>query len=481
MKFLNTRWIAGVGLLLFAVGCRGDKPFKRADTNFWVKPYLQLGQSSTLGKTDNLTVMWLADDKDANWSLDVRRQGETGWNAMSAPTYHRIAVSGPEPHRVYKAVATDLPLGEKFAYRVSVGGKEAFVGEGQARKPADVPFRTVVFGDCAADTTEQRAIAALAYRQTPDMVLITGDIVYSRGQAREYLSHFFPVYNADKTDSKVGAPLTRSVLTVAAPGNHDIQTTDLNKYPDTQAYFYYWAQPLNGIERKFGDAGTPLLKATDANISAFQRAAGANFPRMANYSFDYGNAHWLVLDSNPYVDPTNPALRKWIEQDLKRSKAEWKFVAYHHPGFQSSRSHQQDQWMRLLAETFEKNGVNIVFNGHVHNYQRSMPLKFQPPTGKSRLVRLKSGAVNGVVVVDPVYDGTQHTKPNGVLYLVTGAGGAKLYNPELDTSPDKRKAFTQEYVANTHSITVMDVDGATLTIRQVAANGKELDRFTVTK
>ena len=57
---------------------------------------------------------------------------------------------------------------------------------------------------------------------------------------------------------------------------------------------------------------------------------------MANFSFDYGNAHWVVLDSNPYADWTDSALREWVERDLARAKgATWKFVAFHHPGFNS--------------------------------------------------------------------------------------------------------------------------------------------------
>ena len=39
---------------------------------------------------------------------------------------------------------------------------------------------------------------------------------------------------------------------------------------------------------------------------AFTEAAGEAYPRMTNFSFDYGNAHWTVIDSNPYVDWTDP-------------------------------------------------------------------------------------------------------------------------------------------------------------------------------
>ena len=481
MRLLNTRWTAGMGLLLFAMGCKGDKPFKRADAHFWVKPYLQLGKSTTIGERDALEIVWLADDKDAPWVLEIQRKGETEWTRMPAPRFQRVAVTGADPHRVYHADAMDLPPGEKFEYRILNDELQVFVGEGQARKSGATPFRTVIFGDCAADTSEQRAIAALAYGQKPDLLLITGDIVYSNGRASEYLSHYFSVYNADTANSKVGAPLIRSVLSVAAPGNHDILTTDLNKYPDTQAYFYYWSLPLNGVPYKFGESGTPKLKANKQKIAAFQTAAGANFPRMANYSFDYGNVHWLVLDSNPYVDPTSPKLLNWIAKDLSSTKATWKFVAYHHPGFQSSLKHQSDQWMRLLAETFEKNGVSIVFNGHVHNYQRSVPLKFTPQKGANGKFRQSDGEVDGLIQEDTVYNGTTMTKLNGIMYIVTGAGGAGLYNKELDNQPDKWKPFTKSYIANTNSMTVLDVSDKTLTLKQISAKGKEIDHWTVTK
>ena len=107
-------------------------------------------------------------------------------------------------------------------------------------------------------------------------------------------------------------------------------------------------------------------------------SAGAAYPRMANFSFDYGNSHWTVLDSNPYVDWTNPDLRAWVERDLAAARNHaWRFVAYHHPGFNSSKAHSSDQQMRLLAEVFEAGQVDVVFSGHVHNYQRTFPLQFR--------------------------------------------------------------------------------------------------------
>ena len=89
--------------------------------------------------------------------------------------------------------------------------------------------------------------------------------------------------------------------------------------------------------------------------------------------------------------------------------------------------------------------------------------------------------VPGQWALDKTFDGKANTRPDGVIYLVTGAGGAGLYNPEQQGKPETWQGFTNKYVAKVHSLTVADVDGKTLTVRQVAADGTEIDRFVVAK
>ena len=143
--------------------------------------------------------------------------------------------------------------------------------------------------------------------------------------------------------------------------------------------------------------------------------------------------------------------------------------------------------MRLLAPIFEEGKVDIVFNGHVHNYQRSFPLKFVPDNQGMLLVggrdnkTVRGRLVNGRWHLDKSFDGSKNTKPNGVIYLVTGAGGQHLYNPEQNDDPDSWQKFTDKFVSIVHSLTVADVDGKTITVRQVTGEGREVDRFTVTK
>jgi hypothetical protein len=130
--------------------------------------------------------------------------------------------------------------------------------------------------------------------------------------------------------------------------------------------------------------------------------------------------------------------------------------------------------MREMSEVFERGKVDIVFTGHVHNYQRSYPLYFKPSGKKGR-------EITGAWRLDTKYDGKKHTNPDGIIYIVTGGGGAKLYNPEQQSDPKSWQEFTVKYVADTHSLTYASIKGDKLEIQQVSQDGREVDAFTVTK
>jgi acid phosphatase type 7 len=448
---------------------------------FLVKPYLQWGDAASRG-TSGLVVLWHTHDEAANWSVEYRPGADRPWRNAEAPTMRRIAVPGIPLHRLYRVALKDLVPGDRFSYRLSQGRKPVFQAEGMAPKASGQPYRFVAFGDCAAGTPEQKAIAYRAYLERPDFVVIPGDIVYSRGRISEYREKFWPVYNADEASPSQGAPMLRSTVFLAAPGNHDIGTRDLDKYPDGLAYFLYWNQPLNGPSGGEGSSLVPPLKGSEAHRKAFLDAAGTAYPRMANFSFDYANAHWTVLDSNPYVDWSEPDLHAWVEHDLAAARsATWRFVTFHHPGLHSSKEHFEQQQMRLLAEVFEKGGVDLVVSGHVHNYQRTFPMHFVANKGPDgRPVREKN-LVAGHWTLDKSFDSRDHTHPNGVIYLVTGAGGQHLYNPEQQDDPASWQSFTDKFVSKVNSLTVVDVRGRSLTVRQLSGDGRELDHFTVEK
>jgi acid phosphatase type 7 len=450
-----------------------------ADQPFIVEPYLQMGDAPQLSSSHSLVVMWHTADVDQPWDVQVKNPTGTKWSAPVQATFTRVAVRGIEPHRVFRARLSRLKPGKEFDYRVRRrDGEIVFQARARARKTERQPYRIAIFGDCAQGTPEQRAVAYQVYQAKPDFVFIPGDIVYTRGLISEYRANYFPVYNAANASPQTGAPLIRSTLFMAAPGNHDVLNANLTQNPGALAYFMYWSQPLNGPLTRIDDPNAPHFQAAEEEKKAFVATASATYPRMANFSFDYGNAHWTVLDADPYVNWSSPVLRDWVANDLASAKsATWRFVGFHHPGFNSSKAHFGDQWMRRLSDVFEAGGVDIVFSGHVHNYQRSYPLRFKAKPLDPAAPTLTGGEWT----LDKEFDGVSKTKPNGVIYIVTGAGGAHLYNPEQQDDPASWQTFTTKFVSKVNSFTVVDAHGHKLAIRQISQDGKELDSFVVAR
>jgi hypothetical protein len=121
--------------------------------------------------------------------------------------------------------------------------------------------------------------------------------------------------------------------------------------------------------------------------------------------------------------------------------------------------------MRALSEVFQAGGVDVVIAGHVHNYERSYPLTFTA----------------GKWTLDKTFNGTTSTRAQGIVYLVTGGGGADLYDPEQSDQPSTWQEFTVKFKSAAHSLTVADLDGRTARFRQVSERGQELDSFVMSK
>jgi 3',5'-cyclic AMP phosphodiesterase CpdA len=462
------------------------------DGVFLVKPYLQWGAEARPGSPAGVEVLWQGVDRDESWALEAKAEVDSDadgeWVTMVPPAVRRLAIHGLRPRRLYRStvrVPGGTP-GGAFRYRIKRGAVPVFEARGHAPWNERHPHRFVVFGDGAADTSGQREVAYQTYQARPDFVLITGDIVYYKGSFSEYLHHFFPIYNGDKAGPATGAPLLRQTLVLAAAGNHDLIERDLDRCPDGLAFYLLWSLPLNGPIGTPGAANTSVPKGTPARRRAFLDAAGPAYPRMANYAFDHGGTHWTVLDTNAYADWTDPELRAWLERDLMSAdarKADWRFVAFHQPPFHSAREHAEEQRSRVLVDLFEKAGVDIVFCGHIHNYERTYPLRFaaaRTADGKGFAVD-PEGRVPGRWTLDTAYDGLTRTRPDGIIYVVSGAGGARLYSRERHADPASWQEFTAKFIANTHSLTIVDVTTDRLMLRQVSAAGEEIDRFVVTR
>lgn len=490
-----------------------------------VKPYVQHGDTGALGTTDNKVIAWTVESEPpAEWVAEYRVGDAGEWRRAEITSTKLVArksnppkpkdagevvVDPPHDYRwlMQRADVRDLPLGSKVAYRVKQNGSEIGSGVFSARKARDGAIDFIVVGDTAKGTPEQKQIAFAMSQVKPEFIVSTGDIVYDNGRISEFLSKFWPVYvNTDRADAKTGAPLLRDAVFYPCIGNHDIQSSDFGQTPDALGAFYFFYTPLNDLKLK----GTLVPKGNASRIERFKQTVGGRFPSMLNYSFSNGPAHFLVLDANKYVNINEGALRDFVEADLAAAKdAPWKFVVYHQPAFSNAKKHFEEQRFRGLSPLFEKHGVDVVFTGHVHNYQRSRPIKYVPKLDAKGLVQIsKEGMISGELTVDKTFDGKSDTTPEGIIYIVTGGGGASLHSkfgvgdtdeaaddkskattmPKKDDSPKISQAakeeaveFMDQFIGDRHSFTRVQLTPRRCTITQLDAKMKDLDQIVITK
>jgi len=429
-------------------------------------------------------------------------------NYLSADPSLPVPATYKGPRVDYYAVLTGLRSGKTYFYRVTGPGlpAEGFASSFHTRTRDD-EFSFAVEGDEGFFPTEPVTPARLAdfeariahlinnadkiplpgqpNRPKPDFALNTGDNVYNVGSEQTYRDFWFPVWNSDVDSNETGAPFIRSTPYFIVVGNHDVggsgdfvnmlasdsapEFSGSSEGGDMMAYFNNYYFPLNGPvgadsqQILNGDSSTPtgflfqykgIKYSSPAASEAFRQSTAVNsgqgskrqIDHMANYSFDYGNAHYVFLDANPHVfnaqlDSTStyskPAqafpnypsiLREWLIKDLDSSDQTWKFVVFHQPAFSSGNSTVRNFQMRGTAKFLEDHGVNMVFNGHEHNYQRTKPLR---ATANAASAPVSPGPA--ALELDTNFDGIHNTVPDGVLYLVEGAGGNRDFDDNLGT------------------------------------------------
>jgi hypothetical protein len=493
-----------------------------------VLPYVQPGNGSTLTGTDTKVICWVTDQTPA--AFVVEYTGPGGLKGTVKPV--RVAVDFPQlkpkvlaiappPREVvgppktkptddpdaeekepkvplpteteqkfflYSATLTELPFDATVTYRVALDTKTIRESSFRTRATADKSVRCVLVGDMAQGRPYQKEIAYRIAQEKPEFLVALGDIVYPTGRMNQYTAFYWSTYNNVPNPSpKTGAPLMASVPFYPVLGNHDISARP-NTVPDALAVYYYFHVPKNGPGD--GPWATPLLLKDEAE-KKFRADTLGNYPSIDAYSFDYGPAHFTVINDNTRMAITDPTFTKWLRADLTSTKARWKFVCYHVPGFQASRQHFTEQQVRQLQPLFEECGVDATFAGHVHNYQRTVPLKFVPD-GKGPVTegaKASRGKVNGTFKLDTEFDGQKHTVPNGVIHIVAGGGGASLYGPAPEKVAaelkklhgDNLAPFTAKATADRHSFVVLDLAPERFELRALAADGSELDRIVVTK
>jgi hypothetical protein len=303
-------------------------------------------------------------------------------------------------HR-HHALLTALSPGARYFYQAGSKHKNFWsaISSFETQPTVADHFSWVWFGDthCFPDSGR---IVSLAQRDNPDAAFysIAGDIV-STGLYRNEWDQLFG-YSHNAFASKPLMPV---------PGNHDRQDG-----LGAQLYYDLFSLPPNGP---------------------------AKVDRESSYAFEYGNALFIMIDATQEVS----AHTAWIEEQLKQTKATWKFVMFHFPpyNFEEPYLDIKEAWVPL----FDKYHVDMVLGGHIHYYMRSKPMK----AGQ---------------VVKSFADGTVYA----VSISIPGVHDNVTPEPYA-VEQDPAGYYYQR----------MEINGKTLKYKAVSVQGKVRDEFTIVK
>jgi predicted phosphodiesterase len=148
------------------------------------------------------------------------------------------------------------------------------------------------------------------------------------------------------------------------------------------------------------------------------------------YKFNKGDVDFFVLDST-YMAPPQV---EWLKKELEGSNAEWKIAYMHHPIYSSGERHGSEVDLRALIEPLLlQNGVDVVFAGHEHFYERLKPQK-------------------------------------GIHYITQG-GAAKLRRGNIrDNSEMTAKGFDTD-----NSFSLVEIEGDTMYFETISRRGAVVD------
>ncbi|MBI4425891.1 MAG: metallophosphoesterase [Elusimicrobia bacterium] len=358
------------------------------------------------------------------WRTDVETAGalEVRLGPGARPAHQ---VLERRPQRQHCLEASDLSPSGRYEYRVGYGepgaalvwtSTRAFGAAAAADAPA---LRFAVFGDTGQDTEGQRAVGRAIGAETPELVLHAGDVVYPHGEDADYDRKYFSVY---------GGFIDRIPLYFAV-GNHDYANHRFRAEKGRR-----WIQDhflrIHRLPRQREDGRWRLPP-----------------PGRTYYSFDWGPAHFAAIDANRvYPIPGAPAVHpeseqwRWLDRDLASSSARWKFVLLHQAVYSSGYHGAHEPLVEWVAPLLERHGVDLVFQGHDHHYERTAPIREGRPAER------------------------------GPVYLVVGNGGAPLH------SIRKRRAWSA-YRAKRFGYVLVRIDGGRLQVEAKSPEGEVFDRL----
>jgi hypothetical protein len=436
-------------------------------------PYMQQLTSTTIN------IRWRTDvpsDAKVYYGTDMNNLNMTATNPISNVD-HEVALTGLQPFTkyYYKIESNNITLsGPDTMHRFTT-----------APVPGTVqPIRVWAIGDFGKANTGEALVrdSYLQYAANThtDVWLWLGDNAYNDGTDNEYQQKVFDNTNAY-------GEVFKTIPFYPCPGNHDYNSIcappGCNKDPLIHTGPYY-----------------------DIMTLPKQAEAGGVASNLENYySFDYGNAHFISLNSElgsianaayDWIgalngDYENSPMMQWLIQDLQTNTKPWVIAYWHQPPYTKGSHDSDDIWelfMKAMREHYvpvlEQYGVDIIVNGHSHVFERSYLINGYY-TGTSAdfnpALHLVDGSSGNEALGEEYVkysDGPDARK--GTVYVVCGNSGSSEGSAPLVANPHPVMYYS-EAGSSAYGSFIMDIDGNKLTGKYLSSDGQIKDQFTVKK
>jgi len=348
---------------------------------------------ATMEKGPYLLYPGVNDEMQVLWQVSGTETGTLEWGTTTSYSDGSVNTSqyGENQHTY---TITGLTPGVKYYYRVYASG-EWHEGSFTAA-PADVDVGNVKFlayGDTRTNPTQHNKVTddmIETYTADPDyqtIALLSGDWS-ERGNESNWTNEFFNRGQANNLEFRAHVPINGCI------GNHE---------DDGSVYHKYYPYP---------------------------------YVSNSYWSFDYGPVHIAVVDVENVSYTTGSTQHNWLKNDLETTTKEWKIVMYHAPAWAAGDHSNNTTAQTHLQPLFVANGVDLVINGHNHNYVRCVV--------------------------------------NGVVHITTGGGGAPLDGVFMSWP------YVVYGAGNTLSYCKIDVQGYDLTFTAVKSpENTVLESFTL--
>jgi len=367
-----------------------------------------------------------------------------------------------------------------------------------------------------AEEVKQGFLAYNADKEPVDLFVLLGDNAYLEGTDEQWQGAFFDIYPEIMTKAAVWPTI----------GNHEMGGACFDVGPFVPLPFPFIvflggtsssSDPLSydgdsdcvdGVPVPGPDgSGPPYLDIF--SLPSAGELGGVPSGTEQYYSMNYGNVHLVSLDAqlSNADDDQREAMRQWLISDLSNNARDWTIVIFHHPPYTKGENHDSDLEQREIdmreqfTPAFEDYGVDVVYSGHSHSYERSYYLNghqgpsdtFDPDT----MTELNSAGEPAIGQGAEAY--SQVSVGSGAddkaVYTVAGSSGkADEFDPCAPgqtlgcTTPEwlLHPAHIPLGLVNQRGLpvkgsVVVDATRTSLTSRFIDVNGVVLDEFTINR